>query len=113
MHVATGEQPDDEDSLAAHEKVEASAWTLRGVLEASQSCMLSGATLTPRIEGTLRLDGGDAETGAGADSGRRVNITGRQLALNVSGHLLAQHTNDAYPLAQGARVGSGVRRGKT
>ena len=50
---------------------EADVWLVRTGLEGSRPVTLgeSGATLTPSFEIALRLDGGDAETGMGADLG--------------------------------------------
>ena len=53
------------------EAAEADVWLLRTGLEGSRPFPLggAGATLTPSFELGLRLDGGDAETGMGADLG--------------------------------------------
>ena len=50
---------------------EADVWLVRTGLEGSRPVMLGdgGATLTPSFEIGVRLDGGDAETGLGADLG--------------------------------------------
>ncbi len=49
---------------------DADVWLLRAGIEGSQTMTLTaGATLTPSFGVGLRLDGGDAETGMGADIG--------------------------------------------
>ena len=70
-------------------------WLLRLGVEGSRRFALggddAGATLTPRFEVGARLDGGDAETGAGADAGAGVTFAaprrGLMLELNARGLL--------------------------
>ena len=70
-------------------------WLLRLGVEGSRRFALggddAGATLTPRFEVGARLDGGDAETGAGADAGAGVTLAaprhGLMLVLNARGLL--------------------------
>ena len=70
-------------------------WLLRLGVEGSRRFALgaedAGATLTPRFEVGARLDGGDAETGAGADVGAGVTLAaprhGLMLVLNARGLL--------------------------
>ena len=70
-------------------------WLLRLGVEGSRRFALgaedAGATLTPRFEVGARLDGGDAETGAGADVGAGVALAaprhGLMLVLNARGLL--------------------------
>ena len=70
-------------------------WLLRLGVEGSRRFALgaddAGATLTPSFELGARLDGGDAETGAGADVGAGVALAaprhGLMLVLNARGLL--------------------------
>ena len=70
-------------------------WLLRLGVEGSRRFALgadgAGATLTPRFEVGARLDGGDAETGLGADLGAGVTLAaprhGLMLVLNARGLL--------------------------
>ena len=70
-------------------------WLLRLGVEGSRRFALgaddAGATVTPRFEVGARLDGGDAETGAGADVGAGVALAapkhGLMLVLNARGLL--------------------------
>ena len=70
-------------------------WLLRLGVEGSRRFALggddAGATLTPRFAVGARLDGGDAETGAGADVGAGVTLAaprhGLMLVLNARGLL--------------------------
>ena len=60
-------------------------WRLRLGVEGSRRFALgaddAGATLTPRFEVGARLDGGDAETGAGADVGAGVTLAAPRRGL--------------------------------
>ncbi len=79
------------NSLAA-----ASAETLRlrlGLRAAWERTLASGATLSPRIEVGLRRDGGDAETGAGLETGGGVRYAdpARGLSASLDARALALH----------------------
>ena len=84
-------------------------WLLRLGVEGSRHFALgaedAGATLTPRFEVGARLDGGDAETGAGADVGAGVALAaprhGLMLVLNARG-LLAHEASGFRESGAGA-----------
>ena len=86
-------------------------WLLRLGVEGSRRFALgaedAGATLTPRFELGARLDGGDAETGAGADVGAGVALAvprhGLMLVLNARG-LLAHEASGFRESGAGASL---------
>ncbi|MCY4431311.1 MAG: Ig-like domain-containing protein [Rhodospirillales bacterium] len=66
----------------------------RLILEGSTDWSLSSNTrLTPKVELGARLDGGDADTGLGADLAGGVSLDNRRLGLEVEarGHWLVAH----------------------
>ena len=71
---------------------------LRLVLDATRSFAAGEGTLTPSLEVGVRLDGGDAETGAGVELG--AGLAWSDPALGVSAELrgrwLAAHESGAY-----------------
>ena len=76
---------------------EADVWLMRAGLEGSRRFALGagrgGASVTPSFEIGLRLDGGDAETGFGADLGSGVAFAdpANGLRLDVKGRGLVAH----------------------
>ena len=73
---------------------DADVWLVRSGLEGSRRFALGGtATLTPSFEAGVRLDGGDAETGFGADLGVGLAVAdpGRGLTLDLKGRGLLAH----------------------
>ena len=77
----------------------ADASRLRAVLDGKRTFALAGgAALTPSFELGVRLDGGDAETGAGTEFGAGLSYAdlsrGVDMALRVHG--LAGHAEDGY-----------------
>ena len=74
---------------------EADVWLLRTGVEGSRPVVLGegGATLTPSFEVGLRLDGGDAETGMGADLGGGVAFADSKngLSLDMKARGLVAH----------------------
>ncbi len=90
----------EDGNLAA---ADAEVWLLRTGLEGSRRFALpgsgsgtggeSGATLTPSFEIGLRLDGGDAETGMGADLGGGLAFAdpANGLSLDLRGRALMAH----------------------
>ena len=90
-------------------------WLLRLGVEGSRRFALgaedAGATLTPRFEVGARLDGGDAEPGAGADVGAGVTLAaprhGLMLVLNARG-LLAHEAPSAGEAGGRRRVDDDV-----
>ena len=71
---------------------------LRLVLDASRPFAAGGGTLTPSLEAGVRLDGGDAETGAGVELG--AGLAWADPASGVSAELrgrwLAAHESSGY-----------------
>ena len=79
---------------------EADVWLLRTGLEGSRPVALGegGATLTPSFEIGLRLDGGDAETGMGADLGGGVAFSDPEngVALDLKARGLVAHESPGF-----------------
>ena len=79
---------------------EADAWLLRTGLEGARPVALDegGATLTPTFELGLRLDGGDAETGMGADLGGDLAFAdpGSGVALDLRARGLVVHESPGF-----------------
>ena len=78
----------------------ADVWLLRTGVEGSRPVALGdgGATLTPSFEIGLRLDGGDAETGLGADLGGGVAFAdpAHGLALDLRARGLVAHAASGF-----------------
>ena len=55
-----------------------------------------GGVLRPSVEGGLRYDGGDAETGAGLEAGGGLDWARGGLALRVNGRMLLAYADDSY-----------------
>ena len=55
-----------------------------------------GGVLRPSVEGGLRYDGGDAETGAGFEVGGALDWARQELALSVHGRVLVAHADESY-----------------
>ena len=79
---------------------DADVWLLRTGVEGSRPFALGdgGATLTPSFEIGLRLDGGDAETGLGADLGGGVAFAdpAHGLALDLRARGLVAHAASGF-----------------
>ena len=81
---------------------DADVWLLRTGLEGSRRLALGdggdGATLTPSFEVGLRLDGGDAETGFGADLGGGLAFAdpGNGLSLDLKARGLVVHEASGF-----------------
>ena len=74
--------------------VDAAAWLARLGVEGSRSVAFAdGSTLTPLLEIALRFDGGDAETGYGADFGGGFSFTdsSRKARIDLRGRGLLTH----------------------
>ena len=75
------------------------ATRLRLLLEGSRPFVLNvHQTLTPTVKVGLRRDGGDAETGAGVETGGSVRYVDSRLGLvvDVSGRQLSAHDDEDY-----------------
>ena len=87
----------EDGNLAASE---ADVWLLRTGIEGSRPVALgeSGATLTPSFEIGLRLDGGDAETGMGADLGGGLAFSDPKngVALDLRARGLVAHQSPGF-----------------
>ena len=55
-----------------------------------------GGVLSPSVEGGLRYDGGDAETGAGLEVGGGLDWARGGLALRVNGRMLLADADESY-----------------
>ena len=55
-----------------------------------------GGVLRPSVEGGLRYDGGDAETGAGLEVGGGLDWSRGALALRVNGRMLLAYADESY-----------------
>ena len=55
-----------------------------------------GGVLHPSVEGGLRYDGGDAETGAGLEVGGGLDWARGGLALSVNGRMLLAYADESY-----------------
>ena len=78
------------------EETEAEASRLRLLLDASRPMEVNGGTLTPRAEVGLRLDGGDAETGAGVEVGAGAVYAGSGVTVEGAVRGLAAHEESGY-----------------
>ena len=82
------------------EAVDADVWLARAGIEASRRFALGGggASLTPSLELGLRLDGGDAETGLGADLGGGLALADpdRGLSLDLKARGLVAHEASGF-----------------
>ena len=80
---------------------EADVWRVRAGVEGARSFMANDdpwATVTPSFEVGVRLDGGDAETGFGADVGGGVALVdpGRGVTLEMKARGLAAHEDEGF-----------------
>ena len=80
---------------------EADVWRVRAGVEGARSFMANDdawATITPSFEVGVRLDGGDAETGFGADVGGGVALVdpGRGVTLEMKARALAAHEAEGF-----------------
>ena len=80
---------------------EADVWRVRAGVEGARSFMANDdawATITPSFEVGVRLDGGDAETGFGADVGGGVALVdpGRGVTLEMKARGLAAHEAEGF-----------------
>ena len=78
---------------------QADVWLVRTGIEGSRRFALGGeASLTPSFELALRLDGGDAETGFGADlgGGLALGVPERGLSLDLEARGLVAHEEQGF-----------------
>ena len=69
---------------------------VRVLLEGSTEFEALGGQLQPKLEGGLRHDGGDAETGVGVEVGGTINWIRGGLTLTVAARRLVGHADDAF-----------------
>ena len=69
---------------------------LRLMLEGSGSMPVAGGVLRPTLEAGLRVDGGDAETGAGLEVGAGLGYAAGQFAVEVNARALLAHEDTEY-----------------
>ena len=55
-----------------------------------------GGVVRPKVEGGVRYDGGDAETGAGFEVGGGLGWARGALTLQVNGRMLVAHADESY-----------------
>ena len=58
--------------------------------------LANGVALTPTLASGIRYDGGDAETGAGAELGAELGVTLRGFTVQLNGRGLLAHDTAAY-----------------
>ena len=77
---------------------DADAWLARAGVEGSRRIALGadGPTLTPSLEVGLRLDGGDAESGFGADVGGGLALAAGGLEVDVKARGLLAHEASGF-----------------
>ncbi len=77
-------------------KTDSETSRLRLLLEGKREISLGSGSLTPSVELGLRYDGGDAETGLGAESGGAIRYTNSRFAVEVRARGLVAHGQNAY-----------------
>ena len=77
---------------------EATGTASRGrlLLESAAQVYGLGGVLRPRVEGGLRYDGGDAETGQGFEVGGGLGWVRGALTVEVNGRMLVAHADESY-----------------
>ena len=68
----------------------------RLMLEGAGRIQGLGGVVRPRIEGGVRYDGGDAETGRGFEVGGGLGWARGSLTLQVNGRMLVAHADESY-----------------
>ena len=86
------------ERVSAETDTAADASRLRLVLEAGRAFHFGGATLRPSVELGVRLDGGDAETGAGLEVGGGIAYANAASGFSVEAtvRMLAAHADSDY-----------------
>ncbi len=77
---------------------EATGTASRGrlLLESTAQVYGLGGVLRPRVEGGLRYDGGDAETGQGFEVGGGLGWVRGALTVELNGRMLVAHADESY-----------------
>ena len=84
------------DGTAALAEVVGTASRGRLMLEGAGQIQGLGGVVRPKVEGGVRYDGGDAETGRGFEVGGGLDWARGSLTLQVNGRMLVAHADESY-----------------
>ena len=84
------------DGTAALAEAVGTASRGRLMLEGAGQIQGLGGVVRPKVEGGVRYDGGDAETGRGFEVGGGLDWARGSLTLQVSGRMLIAHADESY-----------------
>ena len=84
------------DGTAALAEAVGTASRGRLMLEGAGRIQGLGGVVRPRVEGGVRYDGGDAETGQGFEVGGGLDWARGSLTLQLSGRMLVAHADESY-----------------
>ena len=84
------------DGTAALAEAVGTASRGRLMLEGAGQIQGLGGVVRPKVEGGVRYDGGDAETGRGFEVGGGLDWARGSLTLQVNGRMLVAHADESY-----------------
>ena len=84
------------DGTAALAEAVGTASRGRLMLEGAGQIQGLGGVVRPKVEGGVRYDGGDAETGQGFEVGGGLDWARGSLTLQVNGRMLVAHADESY-----------------
>ena len=84
------------DETAALAEAVGTASRGRLMLEGAGQIQGLGGVVRPKVEGGVRYDGGDAETGRGFEVGGGLDWARGSLTLQVNGRMLVAHADESY-----------------
>ena len=84
------------DGTAALAEAVGTASRGRLMLEGAGQIQGLGGVVRPKVEGGVRYDGGDAETGRGFEVGGGLDWARGSLTLQVNGRMLVAHVDESY-----------------
>ena len=84
------------DGTAALAEAVGTASRGRLMLEGAGQIQGLGGVVRPKVEGGVRYDGGDAETGRGFEVGGGLDWARGSLTLQLSGRMLVAHADESY-----------------
>ena len=84
------------DGTAALAEAVGTASRGRLMLEGAGQIQGLGGVVRPKVEGGVRYDGGDAETGRGFEVGGGLDWAQGSLTLQLSGRMLVAHADESY-----------------
>ena len=84
------------DGTAALAEAVGTASRGRLMLEGAGQIQGLGGVVRPKVEGGVRYDGGDAETGQGFEVGGGLDWARGSLTLQLSGRMLVAHAEESY-----------------